>query len=201
MNHKLITVEVRNTIHAEEFNFFVSLKDVTGNKCETAVGFPGMPTESITLLTGDTFLYETPTNGTIEIRLMSNNGFSANYMVTQISPRLGISAGMSSSSYENRPFLADEKDKIKESLKSLIKITEDSNKYSHAQLDVIRKHIRQIEEASNKMGQKDWLLYTLGSLTGLSQSLALSDEARSTLFSAANSVFSWINENVYLLSQ
>lgn len=196
-----ISVRERNSVQTDIAHLIVSVRyiNLQNNCCEITVGCPGLPNAVQTMYTGDAVLFETPSDGIIEVRMMSHNAVAADFLVSQVSPRLGISGGAVSDDPNNAPFSEKELDKIVGSINRLKSEFADSSTYTPEQLGLINRKLDEILNASTRLGRKDWINYVAGSLTGLCISAAFSPDTTKTFFKSVNDVFSWLFNNALQL--
>lgn len=199
MNRKLVELKTKTTKLIEESGLFITLKQCYSASCNISLGYSGLPNENSELDIGDAVLFQTPTDGMFEIRLMNITLTGANFLLSQISPQPGLIAGTDSQSEENRSFTASEIERIEQSIGLLKDSISGNNEFTSEQATLIHKTLNDISDASNRLGKKDWINYTAGLLTSVVVSAAFSDSARHALFSAANSVFSWLFNSTFTL--
>ncbi|MCA3929022.1 hypothetical protein [Vibrio vulnificus] len=199
MNRKLIKLKEKTTELIEESGLFITLKQCYSTSCNIALGYSGLPNEHSELDIGDTVLFQTPSEGMFEIRLMDLTSVSANFLLSQISPQPGLIAGTDSQSQENSSFTASEVERIEHSIGLLKDSIGKKTEFTSEQVNLIHKTLDDIKDASNRLGRKDWINYTAGLLTSVAVSAAFTDDARHVLFSAANSAFSWLFSNAFAL--
>ena len=203
MKQARITVKERNSKQVGIANLIVSVRYINHSNhcCEVTVGCPGLPNAVQTMYTGDAILFETPSDGIVEARMMSHNAVEAEFLVTQVSPRLGISGGVVSDDPNNSAFSLAELDQIENSIKTIKTDLANSTDYSSEQLNLINRKLEEIQDASKRLGRKDWINYVAGSLTSLCISAAFAPEKTKELFKIVNNAFSWLlNNALHLLS-
>ena len=112
------TVQVRPGASGRvEFSrMIISLRYTTSATCEAIVGYPGLQNVQKELRNGDAVLYETPTEGVLEARVISLSGQSVEFLITQVSPRPGLLAGAVDSDPNNAPFTDVERARIEQSI-------------------------------------------------------------------------------------
>ncbi|MDH5553019.1 MAG: hypothetical protein OEX82_06765, partial [Nitrosomonas sp.] len=167
--------------------------------CDVTVGSPGLPNSVQTMYTGDATLFETTNDGMFEVRLLSSGMLEAEFLITQVTPRLGISGGFVSDDPNNSCFSSVEIEQIDNSIKKLQIDVSCSSIYSSAQIELINRKLDDISEASKRLGRKDWMNYVAGTLTSLCVAAAFSPEAAKELFKAVNDAFLWLFNNALCL--
>ena len=162
------------------------------------IGYPGLPNVTQTFWTGDAFLYETPADGLLEIRARSFFNGQVEFVITQVSPRVGLLGGLFTEDPENVQFSEAELRRVEESVEEA-KATLATSVLAPEQLELINRKLDDLVSGSKKFGKKDFAIYVLGTLTGVCVSAALSQEARTTLFDAMRSAFAWFSTTAPLL--
>ncbi|AVW99064.1 hypothetical protein WM008_23250 [Vibrio vulnificus] len=199
MNRKLITLKAKTTELIEESGLFITLKQCYSTSCNISLGYSGLPNEHSELDIGDAVLFQTPSEGMFEIRLMDLSSVSANFLLSQISSQPGLIAGTDSQSQENSSFTASEVERIEHSISLLKDSIAEKHEFTSEQIKLVHKTLDEVKDASNRLGRKDWINYTAGLLTSVAVSAAFSNDARHVLFSTANSVFSWLFTSAFTL--
>lgn len=192
MKDEIIAINEKSTGRVSFAKVLVSLRQTSGLDCEVLVGYPGLPSVIKRLRTGDAVLFESPNDGVLEVRVMSVASLSAEFLVTQVSPRPGLAAALTNDSPHNAAFTPEERAQIKESLSAISTAIETRTDVAPEQIDLIRRKLDEIHEASGRLGRKDWINYVAGSLTSLCISASFSPEVTKALFHAANGAFSWL---------
>ncbi len=182
-------------------NIIISAVATYSNRAILAVGSPGLPNVKEELYTGDTVLFETPSDGVFEVRVLENTSSNVICLVSQISPRLGIAGGFTEIQQENTPFSNTEIEKISSSIKELKQHLSNEKDFSKSQVKHIDVKLNEIFDASKRMGRKDWMNYVAGSLTSLCITAAFDAKLTKTIFTSTNSVFRWLFDNALLLIQ
>lgn len=169
------------------------------SSCEAVIGYPGLPNVKEQLTVGDAVLYETTEDGILEVRATALHDFSAEFTVSQVSPRIGLAAGLLSDDPSNLPFSEAELERIAESVSEAKAELADSGKYAEEQLSLIGRKLDEIKSASQRLGRKDWLNYVAGSLTSLCISAAFAPDVTRGLFTTVNAAFAWLFINTPVL--
>lgn len=199
MKQSSIKIEVGDSELIEFANIIISVRSTDYDESHIVIGYPGLPNVTETLGIGDAVLYETPNDGIFEVRAMSMNNVDIDFLISQITPRIGITGGFVDDDQSNTPFTTSELDKITESFNSLRSDVSKIQKFTPAQIDLIHRKLEDIKEASQRLGRKDWVNYVAGSLTTLCVSAAFAPEASKALFTAVNSSLRWLFDNALLL--
>jgi hypothetical protein len=199
---KSITVDVdANRGHCvEPLGLVLTVRDAASNVCEVIAGFPGQANKAREMSIGDALLYETPV-GTIDIRVLQQNSARVRFLVTLISPTLGIVAAFSSSDASNARFTSEELGRIAASLEEVKATIEAYPDIEAAQSELICAKLDDIMDASTRLGRKDWINYAAGALTSACVSAAFTSEVRTALLNAIRASFSWAFATAPLLLQ
>ena len=119
MNQVTVTVNARSSAIVEQVGVIISVQNAFVDNCEVVIGYPGLPNVKGKLLTGDAILYETTQYVIIEVRAIAHTSNQATFLVTQVSPRIGLRAGAVDTDITNTPFTPVELTHISESIASL----------------------------------------------------------------------------------
>ena len=158
-----------------------------------------MPNVTKNMQVGDAVLFESPTNGICEVRAMMVSYVSIKLLISQVSPKQGILGGFVDDDPRNLEFTPDEQDHVSDSVaKAKIELSK-NKEISQEQLALIERKLNEIQEASGRLGQKDWMNYVAGSLTSFCISASFSPGVTSAVFHAVNSSFSWLFESTLKL--
>ena len=187
------SAKVKNT------QLIISIPNKTTNQCDVSIGYVGMPNSTHKMKVGDNAFFETPTDGTFEVRLVKISAYHGHFLVSRISPRSGLTAGIATDDVNNKSFSSSELERVVESISQLKSNLARSSAFQREQLDLIDRKLSDIEAASQRLGRKDWITYVVGALTSLCTTAAFSDEARKTLFISANEAFRWLFESSFVL--
>ena len=201
MNQTKIEVKERGSEQVDIGNLIVSVRyiNISNHCCEVAIGSPGLPNAVQTMYTGDAVLFETTSNGILEVRMLSHSAIDAEFLITQVSPRLGISGGIVSDDPNNSNFSPAELEQIENSIQSLKSDVYNASIYSSEQQDLIVRKLDEIADASKRLGRKDWMNYVAGTLTSLCVAAAFSPETAKELFKNVNDAFVWLFNNALCL--
>jgi hypothetical protein len=207
MKQSAVFVKVEGSGLPKFGNIIISVKDITNGICNVLIGYPGLPNVNRKMSIGQTVLFETPMDGVLEVRVFGIgrgmdygiNSFGAEFLVTQVSPRMGIAAGFVGEDPNNSSFSAIELGQIAESIRGVKLDLSQRSDIVPEQLDLIVRRLDEIQSASERLGRKDWINYVAGTLTSLCISAAFSPEVTKTLFQSVNSAFFWLFNNAPLL--
>lgn len=172
----------------------VSLRGIRSNdmRCETIVGYPGLPNVNGWLGVGDAILYETPEDGLLEVRVSSLNAVNARFLISEVSARRGLAAGFVSSDPYNSPFSLQERARISESILQVRAKLEASNALAAEQLALVARKLDEIEAGAARFGRKDWIAWAGGTISALCISAAFAPEVTRSIFEAMSSAFAWL---------
>ena len=200
MNHETIQVATNKSGSVPFSRLVVSVRRVEPySSCEVVIGYPGLPNVKDVLKLGDAVLYETTEDGILEVRATALAADRAEFLVSQVSPRIGLAAGLLSDDPSNLPFSGPELARVAESVSDAKARLANSGEFAREQLALIGRKLDEIESASARLGRKDWLNYVAGSLTALCISAAFAPEVTRTIFSTVNSAFAWFFTNAPVL--
>lgn len=199
MKNKLVVIQEGNSGRVSFSHLIISLRYVTPQECVAAFGYPGLPNVLEKLCNGDAVLYETPTEGVLEARVFSLSNHSVEFLVTQVSPRPGLLAGATSADPNNSPFNEQELVRIQQSIVLIKDQLQCSSSFVPEQFGLISRKLDEIQEASRRMGRKDWINYVAGSLTTVCASAAFAPEVTKGLFRIINNAFTWLFANAWSL--
>lgn len=100
---------------------------------------------------------------------------------------------------ENSPFSNDEKLRISAAIKELKEFLVASGQHSDSQIQFIITRLQHLEEASHRLGRKDWITLTMGTLTNIVVGAALAPDAARELLRTAGALLGWVVGGVHLL--
>jgi hypothetical protein len=186
-----ITLSSRKTVTSETTGLLLTALATTSYYAEIVIGRPGLKNLRTTLNLGDAVLFETP-EGILEIRAMANTTRDVDLLLTRISPRPGIAAGLVDQDPENIPFLAEERDRIARSIEEIKSSMSDRSDVTAEQLGYLSAKLDEMRDASERLGKKDWINYALGTLTGIVITAAFDRAAATALLHAADLALSWV---------
>ena len=202
MQQENIDVALNKSGSASFSRLVISMPKMSGyDWCDTVVGYPGLPNVKQRLAVGDALLYETTEDGILEIRATEMRGTSAQFTISQVSPRFGLGAALAAHDPSNLSFTEEERSRIAESIDAVKTQLAASGRHTEEQLLLIYRKLDEIHVASGRLGRKDWLNYVAGSLTGLCSSAAFAPDVTKTFFQTINSAFSWLFANAPALLQ
>lgn len=186
-----------------EVGLIVSFRKAHKGPSSIVVGYPGLPNVSKEVDVGDAVLFETPGNGILEVRVLSIRlplfSHIMDILISQVSPRLGVLAGLVSDDPNNSPYTRNEIAQIADSI-SRVKLTLAKRQdIAPEQLELIVRKLDEIQIASERLGRKDWINYVAGTLTSLCMSAAFSPEVTKAIFQTVNAAFAWLLTSGFLL--
>lgn len=101
---------------------------------------------------------------------------------------------------ENSPFTPEELQRIQGSLGEIRSFLHSTANYSDEQLRFIDARLQHLEEASARLGRKDWITLAMGTLTNIVVGVALSPDAARELVRTAGSLLGWVVGGLQLLT-
>ena len=107
--------------------------------------------------------------------------------------------GASIDDVENLPFTPQEQERIKLAIVELRAFLHATCAHSEAHLAFIDIRLKHLEEASSRLGRKDWITLAIGALTNIIVGAALAPEAARELVRTAGALLGWIVSGVQLL--
>lgn len=193
MKEETIKIQQSSSSRSKLGNLIFSVPYVSSlDGCNVIIGQAGLPNVNRKLNLGDAILYETAADGILEIRLMEAYAGSATFLISQLLPSRGLSAGLINEDPSNLLFSAAERSRIAESLRLLNDDVSKSSQFTAEQLDLISRKMQEIQSASKRLGRKDWINYVAGTITTLCISAAFAPDQAKAIFNALNSAFSWL---------
>ena len=179
-------------------NLVVSVREKYDDSCDVVIGYPGLPNVIQRMNIGDTILFETPSDGVMEVRLFKIRT-DVEFLITQISPRLGIIGGFIDDDPNNTPFTSSEFVQVADSIN---RIQHDINLIQNitpGQLNLIERKLKDIKDACQRLGRKDWINYVAGALTSMCVSASFAPDTTKALFKIVSSAFKWLFDNTLIL--
>lgn len=199
MKQVTVTISEGSSSSVDFSSLILSVRGTYANRCIVVVGYPGLKNVVKEIKLGEAVLYETPNDGILEVRVVSTNTARARFLVSQVSPRLGIAGGFIDEDPNNSPFSSNELTQIASSVTNIKKELTQRNDIRAEQLELISRKLDEIHVASNRLGRKDWINYVAGTLTSLCISAAFSHEVSKSIFVTFNSAFAWFFDNALRL--
>lgn len=188
----LISVWDKNSMQLEVGQLIISVKHVGVSDAKVVVGRPGFPNVQDVLSVGDALLFETH-EGLFEVRIMTMTSFKyVDFLITQISPKPGILGGLVDKDPNNTVFTDDEIKKITSSIEEIKVSISKMSDITSEQFHFISRKFDEINDASKRLGRKDWMNLVVGILTNTIISLALNQNTAKTMFQVANTALSWV---------
>jgi hypothetical protein len=191
LDQETIEVRERSSSQAQKSGIIVTAAETSSYQAKLVVGRPGFPNVVKALEPGGALLYETP-DGLFEIRVMATYGTQVTVLLSHISPRQGIKAGFVDQDSENSPFTSIELTKIKASITEIERSIRARSDVSPEKVDFIARKLDYMQQASERMGRKDWINLALGTLSSAVAAAALPPDAARALFMAADAALSWL---------
>lgn len=89
---------------------------------------------------------------------------------------------------DNQPFTPDEQTQVKKALDEIKAYLIKTHNLSGDRLEAIERQLSYLEEASSRLGRKDWSVILIGSLLGMVSNLSLSADGTKDLFRFAGQI-------------
>lgn len=100
---------------------------------------------------------------------------------------------------ENSPFSTAETLRISSAINELREHLITSGVHSESQIQFITTRLQHLEDASHRLGRKDWVTLAMGTLTNIVVGAALAPEAARELLRTAGALLGWIVGSIHLL--
>ena len=100
---------------------------------------------------------------------------------------------------DNSPFTHQEQERVAAAIGEIRNFLHSTADYSVVQLGFIDARLRHLEEASTRLGRKDWITLAMGTLTNIVVGVALAPEAARELVRTAGALLGWVVGGVQLL--
>jgi hypothetical protein len=194
-----IDVKERHSGLVPESSLILTVPAIYQRSCDLIVGYPGLPNAQKKITLGSVFLFESPNDGLMEIRLLSSYAGNVEILVSTISPNLGVMGGYVEQNQENTKFSEHEIQHIYESLEFVKSELAANKELKEEQYEYLSKKIDEIGNASKRLGKRDWINYVIGVLSSATVSMSLPPEVTKNIFSYFNSSFSWLFESIVKL--
>jgi hypothetical protein len=198
-NQETFFVKQSKSIISEIGGLVLSNKGSDGETADMVIGSPGLPNLDKILYLGDAILFETLAEGLLEVRMLSLDYKQVEVLVTRISPRLGLTAGLAAESESNAGFSKDELNEIKLRAEDIVVGLSSRSDVTNEQLNLLRRTIEEVVDASNRLGRKDWIMLVAGTFTNMVVGAAFAPEATKALFQLAQKSFGWVFQNALRL--
>lgn len=166
---------------------------------ELVIGAPGLPNLKKDLQLGDAVLYQLPDFGVVEVRVI-DIGVPVKLLITEVSPRRGYAAAYASDISDNAAFGTDETARLAKDLEKVVADIAGREDVTPQQLLILKEKLDEIANASTRLGRKDWIMFSAGTLTNVVVGAAFSPEAAKALFAALNAHLSWVFQNALRLA-
>ena len=100
---------------------------------------------------------------------------------------------------ENLPFTKQEQERITLAISELRLFLHATSPNSEKNRVFIDARLRHLEDASSRLGRKDWITLAMGTLTNIVVGVALAPDAARELVRTAGSLFGWVVSGVQLI--
>lgn len=194
-----LTVTSGNSEISQVGGLVLSLRTATFENADVVIGSPGQRNVLKSLSLGDAVLFESPTDGILEVRVLALRSNEAKFLISRVSPRLGFAAALEQDVTMNAPFHEDEIAEIKRSTEKVYLAMSERSDVSPEQLELIQRSLVEIAEASQRLGRKDWIMFVAGTLSNVCVGAAFSQEVAKAIFQCANHSFGWVFQNAIRL--
>jgi hypothetical protein len=194
-----VALEPRKSRALELGNLIVSVLACDSDAAVVVIGSPGLPNIKRRVELGDAVLIETPADGMLEVRAMNLSKYGVEMLVSRVSPRLGYGAEISTSEAENSHLQPDEVEKVRQATLLVLDSLAGREDVSPEQLDVLKRSLADLADASTRLGRKDWIMFAAGTLTNICVGAAFAPEATKALFQLANRHLGWLFQNALRL--
>ena len=203
MNHEKISIGKNDSVLCELGTLVISVKSIFYRENDLFVpiilGRPGAPNVEKVLGIGDAVLFDTPDDGLLEVRALNIRPNGVKFLVSQVAPSSGLRVGFVDDDPSNRPFSEKEIQRIRESLESAKAELSQKSDFNTEQLDLISRKLDEIQQASERLGSKDWKNLVIGTLAGACMSLGLESEQAGAVFKIIDDSFRWLFQTAITL--
>lgn len=103
------------------------------------------------------------------------------------------SGAESSGSVDNGPFTAEERESVARSLEEVLRELRGHAAYSAVQFEIIQQQFAEMRAASERIGKKDWVTMSLGTIMSTAMAAALDPLQAQHLWSALSSSLTWLS--------
>lgn len=103
------------------------------------------------------------------------------------------------SDLDNTGFTAEEQQRLASSIKELREFLLASATQTDTQRKFIEARLQHLEEASGRLGRKDWITLAMGTLTNIVVGVSLAPEAARELLRVAGALLGWVVGSVHLI--
>jgi hypothetical protein len=203
MRREALTVHTSDSGISESLGLILTVRAISEAEVDVIVGFSGLPNLASQMQPGDAVLFETASEGLFEIRLLSFsyvNDF-ANFLLTEVSPRVGLIAGAADIDPANAPFTEEQLGHISRSVQEAQVKVAKIQALRPEQIELLDRKLEEIRDAATRMGRKDWVNYVAGSLTSVCIAGAFAPEVTRNVFHVVNAAFAWLFSSGILLIQ
>ena len=199
MRQETVQLFPNRSVNTTLGKLFLSTPAVGTIDFQLVVGRIGFPSVNQQMRVGGALLYETPDDGLIEVRVtqiapesVASRISAATLLVTQLSPRGGITGGFSNEDATNAPFEPQELRRLKASLQKVRDAAAEREDLTPQQIDYVSRKLNEMAEAAERLGRKDWINLAVGTLTNVVVSAALNPEVAKFIFQAVGNALSWL---------
>lgn len=194
-----IEIQDRTSAIATIGGLIISIIRSDRDSTEILVTKPGLPPEKRVMTLGDSFLYETPDAGLINICAFKLSTYGPKLLLTLVNPKPGVSASLEPIDVENSKFSPEEIERIRRDVNSIRESMKSNQDLSTAQLDLLSRKLDDIISAADRLGRKDWVMFVGGNLTNICVAAAFSQSGALALIHQANTALGWIFQNTIRL--
>lgn len=100
---------------------------------------------------------------------------------------------------ENTPFAPEELQRISNGINELREFLLSTTSHTDTERQFILTRLKHLEDASTRLGRKDWVTLAMGTLVNIVVGVALAPEAARELLRTAGALFGWIAGGVHLI--
>jgi len=112
MKSSTISIYENKSEQLDIANLILSVRKIYVERVVVVIGCPGLPNVVEEMCVGDAVLFETPNDGILEVRLFSMYTSQVEFLISQVSPRLGLMGGFVNDDPNNDSFTSMELKKI-----------------------------------------------------------------------------------------
>ncbi len=202
MKQTSLTIRANRSGSPEFSKLVISVRSTSPESgCVTVIGYPGSPNVVENMFNGDAALFETVEDGIFEVRAIAVDYSEVEFLITHISPRSGFAAGFIDEDPANLPFSDEERGRISDSIADLKRRLREESKISSEQFDLLGRKLDEIQSASERLGRKDWINYTAGTLTSVCIGASFAPDTTRQIFHAVSAAFAWLFTHAQILLQ
>jgi hypothetical protein len=187
-----LTIPTGSSKIAHNHGVVVSVQQWDSGSATLVFGTPGLVNETRKLSIGEAAIYQTPTHGNIEIRLLSRPANAAEILLTKIQPWLGFEVSASVDEGENTRFTKEEILRIKGSIDKIKLELSVQPDIPPNQYERLAKQLDEISAASERIGRKDWVMFVVGTLSSIATNTYLPAEIVKPFVASVQANLGWI---------